>query len=150
MSRHVREGRRLRSRGATLVEFSLSAFLMIVVLLSVVEMGRMMLVLTTVTNAARAAARYAIVHGSNRTGTGVNGPSGPGANPPQVVAVATNYAEAGLIDAGRLTVNVTYPNGANTVGSPVVVSLSYAYNPMLGMLRLGVPLRNVSRGIIAF
>lgn len=142
--------RRATSAGAALVEFTLSGFLMIVVLFSVVEIGRMMLVLTTVTNAARAASRYAIVHGANRTGSGVNGPSGPGDDPPQVVAVATNYAEAGLIAASRLTVDVTYPNGTNTVGSPVVVSVSYAYNPMLGMLPLGVNLRNVSRGIIAF
>ena len=66
------------SRGTSLIEFSLCAFLVIMVLMSIIEMGRLVLLYTTVSNAARAAARYAIVHGSSRTGSGNTGPSGPG------------------------------------------------------------------------
>jgi Flp pilus assembly protein TadG len=125
-------------------------FLLIIVLLSVVEMARMVLVYTTVTNAARAAARYAIVHGSSRTGTGSSGPSGPGANPTEVVQVAKNFASTGMLDVTTLTVNVTYPAGTNSVGSTVQVAVSYTYNPFIGMLPLRVPLSNASRGVIVF
>lgn len=143
-------GRLSTSRGAVLIEFVLCAFLLIIVLLSVVEMGRMVLVYTAVANSARAAARYAIVHGASRTGGGVDGPSGPAADPPQVVQAVRNFAEAGMIDVTRLTINVTYPAGANTVGSPVQVVVSYPYDPLIGMLPLAVPLSNASRGIIVF
>jgi Flp pilus assembly protein TadG len=142
--------RRYTSAGSTLVEFSLCIFLLMIVLLSIVEMSRMVLVYTAVSNAARAAARYAIVHGSSRTGGGVDGPSGPGANPPQVVQVATNFARASLIDPSRLTVTVAY-TGGNNVGNSVQVGVSYSYDPFIGLIPVGnIPLSNVSRGVIVF
>ena len=145
----VAKRRIARSRGTSLIEFSLCAFLLIMVLLSVVEMGRMILLYTTVTNSARAAARYAIVHGSNRTGSGSTGPSGPGANPAEVVQVAKNFAS--ILNTSALTVTVTYPGGNNLVGSLVNVTVSYPYDPLLGYFPLsGVTLRNTSQGVIAF
>ena len=142
--------RRHTSAGSTLIEFALCVFLLMIVLLSVVEMSRLVLVYTAVSNAARAAARYAIVHGSSRTGSGVDGPSGPGANPPQVVQVATNFAKASLINPARLAVTVTY-TGGNSVGSSVQVGVSYSYDPFIGLIPLGgIPLSNVSRGVIVF
>ena len=89
--------------GQTLVEFSLVTFLTVVLFLGIVEISRMVLVYTTVANAARAGARYAVVHGSNHTGAGANGPSGPGNNPPQVVTVIKNVASAGLLSTSALS-----------------------------------------------
>lgn len=140
---------RTRSRGGTLVEFAICAFLMVIVMLSVVEMARMLLVFTTVANSARAAARYAIVHGALRTGSGTNGPSGPGNDPTEVVLVAKNFASTGAIDTTRLTVSVTYIGG-NAVGNSVNVAVSYPYDPLVGYLPLVVPLRSSSRGVIVF
>ncbi|HYV61739.1 MAG TPA: TadE/TadG family type IV pilus assembly protein, partial [Bryobacteraceae bacterium] len=74
------------------MEFAVVAFLSLILLLSIVEISRMTLVYTTVANAARAGARYAIVHGGTRTGSGVDGPSGPAQNPAQVVTVVRNFA----------------------------------------------------------
>lgn len=145
----VSNKRRRSSRGATLIEFALCAFLLVIVLLSVVEMGRMVLVYTTVTNAARAGARYAIVHGSTRTGSGVDGPSGPGNNPTEVVQAVQNFASAGALDVTRLTITVVYPNG-NDIGKPVDVTVVYPYDPMINYLPLSVPLSNSTRGIIVF
>ena len=145
----VTKRRIMRSRGASLIEFSLCAFLLIMVLMSMVEMGRLILLYTTVTNAARAAARYAIVHGSTRTGSGSTGPSGPGANPAEVVLVARNFA--GILNESALVVSVTYPGGNNNVGSLVTVAVSYPYDPLLGYFPLGsVQLRNTSQGVIVF
>lgn len=141
--------RKSRSRGTSLIEFSLCAFLVVMVLVSLVEMGRLVLLYTTVTNAARAAARYAIVHGNNRTGSGSTGPSGPGANPTEVVAVARNFAT--ILNESAMTVAVTYPSGTNSVGSLVTVAVSYPYDPLLGYFPLnGITLRNTSQGVIVF
>ena len=147
---HAGGPRNARTRGSTMIEFALVAFLLVTLLLSVVEMTRMLLLFSTVTNAARAATRYAIVHGSNRTGTGTNGPSGPGANPPEVVQVARNHASIAIPNTGSVTVTVTYPGGANDVGSLVNVAVSYPYDPLLGYMPLSITLRNSSQGVIVF
>ena len=137
------------SRGTSLIEFSLCAFLVIMVLMSIIEMGRLVLLYTTVSNAARAAARYAIVHGSSRSGSGSTGPSGPGADPPEVVLVARNFAT--ILNESALTVTVTYPAGNNNVGSLVNVAVSYPFDPLLGYFPFGtIHLRNTSQGVIAF
>ena len=60
----ARAGRERRRCGQALVEFAVSAFLLVMVLLSVIEMTRFLLVYTALDNAARAGTRYAIVHGA--------------------------------------------------------------------------------------
>ena len=70
--------RKRLERGAGLIEFALVALQLMLVLLSLLEFGRMVLVSTSVANAARTGVRYAIVHGATRTGTGVDGPSSSG------------------------------------------------------------------------
>ena len=105
------------------MEFSVVAVLTVIMLLFVVEMGRMLLVYTTVANAARAGVRYAMVHGSTRSaGATVDSASGPGSNPAQVVTVVKNFASAGLLTTSLLVVNVTYPGGSNAPGQYVNVT----------------------------
>jgi Flp pilus assembly protein TadG len=144
-------GFRNMDRGSSLLEFALIAVVFILVLLGVVEMGRMVLVYTTVANAARAGARYAIVHGGDRTGTGADGPSGPG-NISQVQTVVKNFASAGLLTTGNLTISVIYPNGANAVGSPVSVTVTYPYDPLVPFFDplLSNTLGSTSQGVITF
>jgi len=137
-------------RGQTLVEFSLVAFLCMVLLLSIVEISRMALVYTTVANAARAGARYSIVHGGTRTGSGVDGPSGPAQNPSQVLTVIRNFASAGLLTTSNLIITVDYPGASNAPGQPVSVTVIYPYDPLTTYFPLRVRLGSVSRGVIAF
>jgi hypothetical protein len=144
-----RENRRL-AIGQTLVEFTLVALMTVILLLSVVEIGRMVLVYTTVANAARAGARYAIVHGATRTGAGVDGPSGPAGNPPQVITVIRNFASAGLLTTGSLIITVSYPGASNSPGQPVTVSVIYPYDPLTGYFPFRVRLGSQSQGMIAF
>jgi Flp pilus assembly protein TadG len=139
--------------GATIVEFGLVAVMFVVVLLGVVDMGRMVLVYTTLAQAARAGARYAIVHGADRTGAGPNGPSGPAANPIQVVTVVKNFASAGPLNpAGLGTPAVFYVDGTNTVGSKVRVTVTYTYDPLVSYYNslLNVTMSSTSEGIIVF
>ena len=139
-----------RAAGQTLVEFTLVTLLTVILLLSIVEISRMVLIYTTVANAARAGARYAIVHGATRTGSGVDGPSGPGGNPPQVLTVIRNFASAGLLTTGNLIISVSYPGASNDPGQPVSVSVIYPYDPLTTYFPLRVRLGSQSQGVIAF
>jgi Flp pilus assembly protein TadG len=148
MKGNISACRKRASRGAALVEFALVAVLMITALLSVVETSRFFLAYTSVTNAARCAARYAIVHGSGRTGGGVDGPSGPG-NTIQVETVAKSFLLSGTINVTQATVNVTY-FGGNAAGNSVQVVVSSAYAPLVSLVPLNATLSNTSRGVIVF
>jgi Flp pilus assembly protein TadG len=137
-------------QGSTLVEFSLVAFMFIIVMLGIVELGRMVLVYTTVANAARTGARYAIVHGGEQT-VSASGPGSPCACP-DVKTVVKNFASAGLLDTSKLTITVAYPDGINTAGSRVDVTVSYPYDPLVTFFNsmLSTTMGSTSEGIITF
>ena len=138
-------------QGNALVEFTFIAIMLVMVMLGIVEMGRYVLVYTTVANAARAGARYAIVHGGERTGTGADGPSGPGSTT-QVQTIVKDFAAAGLLDTSKLNINVAYPSGLNTADSPVTVTVTYAYDPWVPYFSslLKTTLGSTSEGVITF
>lgn len=141
---------RLRQRGTTMMEFCLVAVLLFTVVFAVIEFYRLLLVYTAVENAASAGTRYAIVHGSSRTGSGSDGPSGPGSYA-QVQTVVRNYAGASPLSTGRLTINVTYPDSSNNPGSRVRVAVIYPYDPFTWTtLPLSVNLSSQSQGIIEY
>ncbi|MEX2260527.1 MAG: TadE/TadG family type IV pilus assembly protein [Bryobacteraceae bacterium] len=142
--------KRRKERGASLVEFAVVSLVLFTLIFATVDMGRLILVYTSVANSARAGLRYAIVHGSTRTGSGTNGPSGPGGNPPEVVTVVNYFAGAGLADTTRLAVNVSYPDGNNNPGSRVIVSVVYPYDPLTSLFPVSVNLNSVTEGRIAF
>ena len=135
-------------RGGALVEFTLVALLLCVMLLAGIEFDRLVLVYTTMADCARSGLRYAVVHGALKNGSGVDGPSGPG-NTAQIETVVRNFSGAGMLDTGRLQVSVTYPDGNNQVGSRVRIQVSYAYDPFT-RLPLGIPLGSQTEGIITF
>ena len=147
-------GKRAREKGAIQVEFAFVAITLFLLIFAVVEIERMLLVYTTLANSTKAAVRYAIVHGDDRLGTGVVGPSSSGSHA-NVNAVVTNLAQAGSLSSANLTVNVTYTACAacdgvsNHPGSTVSVEAIYAYDPFTA-LPLSVNLRSVSQGIITF
>ncbi len=138
-------------RGQGLVEFSLVAVMTVILLLFVVETGRMLLVYATVANAARAGVRYATVHGSSRaTGSAVSDASGPGANPAQVVTVVKDFAGTGLLTLSLLVVNVTYPGGSNAPGQSVNITVVYPYDPLTTYFSKTLRLGSASQGVIVY
>jgi Flp pilus assembly protein TadG len=152
MTSRLLRDRLKKTDGGTLVEFSLVAFMLIILILGVVEMSRMVLVYTTIANSARAGARYAIVHGHDRSGgSGVDGESGPGNNPAQVLTVVKNFASAGLLRLSDANVTVTY-SPSNTVGSTVTVKVVYTYDPFVSFFKtlLNVRIGSTSQGVITF
>ena len=137
--------------GQGLVEFSVIAFLTVIMLLFVVEMGRIVLISTTVANAARAGVRYAIVHGSTRAaGAPLNSASGPASNPAQVLTVISNFASAGPLTTSLLVVNVTYPGGSNAPGQAVNITVVYPYDPLTTYFSKTLRLGSAAQGVIVY
>lgn len=137
-----------------MVEFAIVLFLLLSVIFAGLEFDRMLMVYTSVANSARVGARYAIVHGSSRTGTG--DPKSGATDGSSVVAVVKNWAKIGFLDPAKLTVAVEYPGSVdpkvdpgNTPGSIVVVTVTYPYDP-LTFLPMSVNLRSTTRGVIVF
>lgn len=142
---------RSHAAGQSLIEFSLVCCMLCLIILGVLETGRMVLVSTAVANAARAGARYATVHGSSRTaGAALTNASGPAANPAQVLAVIRNFASAGPLTASRLVISVSYPGSSNAPGQLVTVSVYYPYDPLTTYLHWTVHLGSTSQGVITF
>ena len=133
-------------RGQALVEFAMCAVLLLALIFAVVEFGRMMLCYTTIGNAARIGARYAIVHGSD--------------NPPttSVETLVQGFLRAGTVSPSSTTISVTYPgepNGTNSgckyPGCRVSVTVSYPYDPLLSYFQLGsINLTSSSQGVITW
>ena len=140
--------RKSAQRGATIIEFALVTLLLMIVIFAGIEFDRMLLVYTSLADSARAGVRYAIVHGSDRTGTG-DPASGPG-NTSYVDAKVRQYASAGTINTSvsALKVFVEYPVN-NKPGSLVKVTVKYLYDPFVA-LPLGVNMTSATQGIIVF
>jgi hypothetical protein len=142
--------------GSTLVEFALVLFQLMLVLLAGIEFARMVVVYTSLVDAANMGTRYAIVHGSQNTGStapvpGVDPgsrPSGPGNNPVDVVNTI-KYWKTGL-DPAKLNVSVTYANGSNDPGSIVTVKVWYLYEPFTLLPIKNMKIGAVSAGVIMY
>ena len=137
--------RRRRSRGQSLVEFSLVIPLFLTLLVGVVDMGRVVWATSALGAAAREGARYAIVHGGTASTFCPAGPPGPAVTSDQLVvtascpypspskqAVVNAATNAAIGVGGALTVTVCYGTGCsgdtdagtNARGTPVTVVVS--------------------------
>jgi Flp pilus assembly protein TadG len=109
--------RRLRS-GTTVTELAFILPIVVFLLLGAIDFAQVMYAYGTVSEAARAGARYAMVHGSMAAS-----PVGPSANDANVATVVKNNAPA--LNPSGLTITSTWPSGSNSSGSQVSVSASY-------------------------
>ncbi len=142
--------------GNTMVEFSLICVMFIMLLLGVVELGRMILVYTTIAHAAKYGSRYAIVHGFFQTGT-----TNTTTEITDIQTQVKNFSGIAPLDNTNVNVAVTYPTyvfsgktycGTNAVGCPVQVQVSYPFTPLLGYFNsaLSVSLSSTSEGVITY
>lgn len=130
-------------KGAGLIEFALAVFFCLMLLMAFIEFGRMMLVYNTIANAAREGARFAAVNGD------AGGLRSAGTTQ-DVVNEVRRFSRTGPLDPNRLTVTVVYPDGANSTGRRVDVTVTYPYDPLIGYFPLGVNLSSTSRSVITF
>src|SRR3982074_1559161 len=102
-------------------------------LIGIMDIGVAIWSYNVAAEAAREAARQAVVHGSKSGQL-----YGPAANDANVDKIERQYA-IGLTPA-NVTVRSTWPNGNNKPGSPVTVEVEYVYTPcslfQLGTLKL--------------
>lgn len=117
-----------------MVEFAVTILLLLTVIFGCFEFDRMLMVYTSVANAARVGVRYAIVHGSDNPAT-------------DVADVVKDWAKIGFLNPDNLDVAVTGAGG--TPGTPVTVTVQYPYDP-LTFIPLGVTLSSTSQGVIVF
>ena len=141
-----------KSRGQALVEFSLVAPMLFVLILGIIEAGRFIFFYEVMNNATREGARYAIVHGSDATCPSGPPPSGEVNNcDPDGDNVKAAVAEAALDLAGIGDLIVHEPvwtnrstpanpspgdasTGTNARGEYVTVFLDFVYEPMVEMV----------------
>jgi Flp pilus assembly protein TadG len=127
---------RPRSRGQALAEFALVAPILFVLLLGIIEAGRFIFHYETLNNATRVGVRYAIIHGANS-----GDPTGPPDDATGTdIKQAVSDAAFGLVEVGDLTIpDPTYGTGINCSncnkrGTPVTVSVSFTYPPIVPVL----------------
>lgn len=126
------------NRGATLVEFALIAVLMMLVVFACFEFTRMLLVYSSIANAAHVGCRYAITHGTDNPAT-----------LDQIKTAVKNFAGSAPLNISNLTITVSPAPPLGSPGSTVSVTVTYPYDPFT-VLPLTVTLGSTSEGIITF
>jgi len=112
-------------RGQALVEFSLSAIVLLLLVFGMIDAGRAVWNYNTLSQATREGTRYAIVHGANSSD-----PSGPGSpyySPPNSDENVTETVETfgpGL-NPSRLAVTADWTDGTNNPGDSITVTSEY-------------------------
>jgi Flp pilus assembly protein TadG len=133
-------------RGQALVEFAMSVLIALLLIFAGVEFCRIMLVYTTLADAARLGARYAITHGT------IPGTTSPNASTIQsgVQAVVEKFLAPGTVNINTALISTSFPNGSTTPGNAVQVNVSYPYNLLVSRLPINVTLSTTSEGIITW
>ena len=139
-----------RSRGQAMVEFTLVAPMIFLLILGTIEAGRFIFFYEVMNNATREGARYAIVHGADSTCPSGPAPVGEVNNcDPAGDNVKAAVADAALELAGAGDLFVHEPvwtnrstpanpspgdtsTGSNARGEYVTVFLDFTYQPMIG------------------
>lgn len=114
-----------RRRGTTVTELAFILPVVLVLILGSIDFGQVMYAYGTVSEAARAGGRYAMVHGSRSAS-----PVGPTANDSTVATIVKNNAPA--LNQAQLTITSTWSSGTNYPGDPVSVTASYTCSLSVG------------------
>jgi len=148
----VRPQRPSAKRGSALLEFSVAILTVLTTLFGAIETGRLILTYVAIAEAAREGVRYAVVHGANRTGSGVNGPSSQSSHTQVDTVVINAAAAAGFTITAPTNITVTYSNTTSAVvGSTVLVTVTYTFTPATPLVSaLSVSLSSTSQGSICY
>jgi hypothetical protein len=151
----LRTGRARRGRetaGQAIMEFALALPVFAILILGIIEGARFAFYSAMINDAARAGARYTIIHGSGAADGCPSGPPAPGTAACDVdgtnVEQAVRDAAFDLVDSGNLTFGWSgdsrfplylAPDGVTEVstnarGTRISVRLIYAYDPVLSFL----------------
>ncbi len=139
-----------RSDGAAALETALALMVGLPLCFYGFEVCMMTYTQSTLRDAASQGVRYAVVHGTDSTTC--SGPSkgcgdSSGANVSSVVA---KDATLSLHDLTKMSVAVTYPDGASTPGSHVLIKIAYTYVPYVNYSGLAQQLGATAEGMIVY
>jgi Flp pilus assembly protein TadG len=140
----IRAGAR---RGQALVEFAMTSIIVLMLIYAVVEFGRIILVYTTIADAARIGTRYAVTNSSV-----------PGSAPltkayisSQVTAVVNSFLGPATVNVNTAVTTTNFPNNnLTTAGNPVAVTVSYPYDLLISYYPINITLSSTSEGIITW
>lgn len=106
-----------RDRGQALVEFALAFPIFVLLVMATFEAGLAVVTFTSIQNSAREGARYAVTAPDDTNGV-------------------TAAARQAVFTLGGNTPNVTeaFPSKSDASGSPVAVTVTYQYHPLLGLI----------------
>ena len=104
---------RKKRRGATAVEFALVAPVFILLILGMIEFGRMVMVQQLLTNASREGARQAVLDGSTVT---------------QIKTVIEDYLSDTSVPVDTNNISVTPDPSTAEFGDPITVSVMVPYS----------------------
>jgi Flp pilus assembly protein TadG len=126
---------RRRQEGQALVEYALTALVLITAVIFLLDGGRILWNWVTVSEAARAGARYAITHGAY-----ADAPQGPG-NDGAVRAAIAGWGFG--LDRDTLlsgdSIQVTWQGNSNHPGQSVTVEIAYPVRPLTALFWGGAP-----------
>jgi Flp pilus assembly protein TadG len=114
-------------RGTSVTELAVVLPIFLIFLLGTIDFAQVMWAYGTVSEAARAGARYAMVHGSM-----ASSPVGPTANDSTVSTIVKNNALA--LNTAKLTVTSSWGEASNDATCPVTVTASYQCPLSVGQL----------------
>lgn len=153
--KRAREG----ERGTSMVEFAISASVLLFILFGIIEFGRALYTYHSVANAARLGARWAMVRGSKCTVL-----DHCGATSGDVQQYVRSLVP--MVDSGNLTVTATWstapasssntsctsasPSTVNTPGNLVCVTVSYPWNFAISYVSTtGLTLSSTAKQVIS-
>jgi Flp pilus assembly protein TadG len=120
------------------VEFGIVALTFIYLVLGIIDMGIAVMQYNSVAEAARAGARCAIVHGNTAQGDALWPRKTTTWGPTSVTTTGNDGSETsnavrpyfGGMDATKVTITLSWPNGTNAQDDPVTCKVSTTYAPM--------------------
>jgi Flp pilus assembly protein TadG len=121
--------RRHGQRGSGLPEMAIVATALLALMFGIIDFGRAMYTYSFVAQLARSGARWAIVRGSGCTV--LDHCNASSAN----VQTYVQSLSLGMMNASRITATLGLPNnGCQSAGCPVVVTVTYPFSFMTGVL----------------
>jgi len=112
--------RKSENSGQSIVEFALLLPILLILLLGLLDLGRVWHALVTIRDCAAEGATYAAIHPSDEEG----------------IRARTAAASSGLVQVTPDMVTVTYPDPL-APGAPITVTVSYTFtflNPLVGAM----------------
>lgn len=143
--------------GQALVEFAMAALITLLLILGVIEFSRIMVVYSTLADAARLGARWAVTHGTI-----------PGETPDVstieagVQAVVQKFLAPGTVNIKTAVITTSFPNlgcsgsalslscTGTSPGNAVQVSVSYPYDLLVHYFPLSITLSTTSEGVFTW